>query len=90
MPVFCKNIAKHLINYQIKFSAALAHLLYDVFTDLAHKHALVPAEKIVKEEQLLIFQTAGADDILVHYVRDEELRQSFGIDDLLARFFDVL
>ena len=65
-------------------------MAYNVFTDLAHQTALVPTEKIVVEQQFLIFQPERADDILVHHVRDEELRQSFGIHDFLSRFLDIL
>lgn len=89
MPVFCKNIAKYPINIQRLILVTLTHLTYDIFAYLAHKDALVPTEKIVVKEQFPVFQPERADDILVRYVRDKELRQSFGIDYFFARFLYI-
>ena len=68
---------------------ALAHLRYHLFTHLTNKTALVPATKIVVKQQLLIFRTVAADNILVHNVRNEILRQSFGVNYFFTRFLQV-
>ena len=79
-----------LLSVSVLYSITLSHLVDDAFADLSHVAALVPAREIIVKEQLLFLIPYRADDVLVHDVRDEELRQPLRVDHLLAGLFHIL
>ena len=68
----------------------LSHLVDDAFADLSHVATLIPTREIVIKKQLLFLIPYRTDDVLVHDVRDEELRQPLRVDHLLAGLFHIL
>ena len=79
-----------LLSVSVPYSITLSHLVDDAFADLSHVAALIPAREIVVKEQLLFLIPYRTDDVLVHDVRDEELRQPLRVDHLLAGLFHIL
>ena len=79
-----------LLSVSVPYSITLSHLVDDAFAYLSHVAALIPAREIIVKEQLLLLISYRADDVLVHDVRDEELRQSLRVDHLLASLFYIL
>ena len=79
-----------LLSVSVPYSITLSHLVDDAFADLSHIAALIPAREIVVKEQLLFLIPYRTDDVLVHDVRDEELRQPLRVDHLLAGLFHIL
>lgn len=70
---------RYIFQTFFKFSVCFRHLAYHRFADGADEYAFIPAREIIAQEQLLIFQPERAYDVLVHDVRNEELRQGFGM-----------
>ena len=70
---------QYIFQTFFKFSVCFRLLAYHRFTDGADEYAFIPAQKVIVQEQLLIFQPERAYDVLVHDVRNEELRQAFGM-----------
>ena len=70
---------QYIFQTFFKFSVYLRHLAYHRFADGADEYAFIPAREIIAQEQLLIFQPERAYDVLVHDIRNEELRQGFGM-----------
>ena len=70
---------QYIFQTFFKFSVCFRHLAYHRFADGADEYAFIPAREIIVQEQLLIFQPERAYDVLVHDVRNEELRQGFGM-----------
>ena len=68
----------------------LSHLVDDAFADLSHVATLIPTREIVIKKQLLFLIPYRTDDVLVHDVRDEELRQSLRVNHFLAGLFHIL
>ena len=79
-----------LLSVSVPSSITLSHLVDDAFADLSHIAALIPAREIVVKEQLLFLIPYRTDDVLVHDVRDEKLRQSLRVDHFLAGLFHIL
>lgn len=68
----------------------LGHFLYRVFVNLPHIATIVPATKIVIEEQFSLFYAYAAHDVLIHDVREEVLRKIARIHQLFTRLFQIL
>ena len=76
-----------LLSISVPYSITLSHLVDNAFADLSHVAALIPTREIVVKEQLLFLIPYRADDVLIHDVRDEELRQPLRVNHLLAGLF---
>ena len=61
-----------------------------LFAYFSHVFAVHPAAEIIVKNELLLFLSHRAGDVLVHDVRNKELRKAAGIDDLLSGLFNVL
>ena len=72
-----------LLSVSVLYSITLSHLIDDAFADLSHVATLIPTREIVIKKQLLFLIPYRTDDVLVHDVRDEKLRQSLRVDHLL-------
>ena len=70
---------QYIFQTFFKFSGCFRHLAYHRFAYGADEYAFIPAQEIIIQEQFLIFQPERAYDVLVHDVRNEELRQAFGM-----------
>lgn len=79
-----------LLSVSVLYSITLSHLVDDAFAYLSHVAALVPAREIIVKEQPLLLIPYRTDDVLVHNVRDEKLRQSLRVDHFLSGLFHIL
>ena len=63
-------------KFQIFFEClvCLWHLPHYVFAHLTHRYAFIPTDEIIEKQQLFIFYSERASDILIHDVRNKELR----------------
>ena len=71
-------------------SVATAHPLYHFSVHIADEFPFVPTFEIVEKKKLFILLSYRTDDVIFHYVRDEELREPFGINPLLTGLFHIL
>ena len=71
-------------------SIHLSHPLYHFPANVADEFPFVPTFEIVKKKKLFILLPYRTDDVVFHYVRDEELRKPFGINNLLTGLFHIL
>ena len=73
-----------------KLLICFRHLGNYLFTNLPHVFTLNPTPKIIMQYKLFIFLPHGAGNIILHNIRDKELRQSARINNFLSRLFNVL
>ena len=61
-----------------------------LFAYFSHVFAVYPTTEIIVKNELLLLLSHRAGDVLVHDVRNKELRKAAGVDDLLSGLFNVL
>ena len=66
------------------------HPLYHFSAHVADEFSFVPTFEIVEKKELFVLLPYRTDDVIFHYVRDEELREPFGINNLLTSLFHIL
>lgn len=64
--------------------------LYHFSAHVADEFPFVPTFEIVEKKELFVLLPYRTDDVVFHYVRDEELRKSFGINNLFTGLFHIL
>ena len=69
---------------RIILSVAFAHLLDRFFAYRSDVAAFVPTSEVVEQQQFFIFLPERTNDIVVHYIGYEILRQSARINDFFA------